>query len=269
VPAWDIAVPSRSGLPAGVTMAGFSGREDDLVEVGIVPRPAVMVMFNLGDVPLVVDRPMVLEFPDDPACAVLDRQYMLGGDLLVAPVFQEGGEVDYYVPEGTWTHLLSGETVTGPGWRRRLRQPAAAGPAGSGTATGARDDRPDYGWADRVTLRPYPRPDGGETGACVSDQHGRTAAEFTVRREGDRVRITARGNGGSGPRAWRVLPVGEQSAVPEQGGAQVEHTADGILVRAAVGTESLTLACRAGHCGYVGISRSPISVTSGRRHGGP
>ncbi|WP_285578919.1 AraC family transcriptional regulator [Actinoallomurus iriomotensis] len=55
VPAWDIAVPSRSGRPAGITMAGFSGREDDLVEVGIVPRPAVMVMFNLGDVPLVVD----------------------------------------------------------------------------------------------------------------------------------------------------------------------------------------------------------------------
>ena len=32
-------------------------------------------------------RPMMLEFPDDPACAHLDRQYMLGPDLLVAPVF--------------------------------------------------------------------------------------------------------------------------------------------------------------------------------------
>src|SRR3954452_14751239 len=30
-------------------------------------------------------RPMVLEFPDDPAVAHLDRQYMLGPDLLVAP----------------------------------------------------------------------------------------------------------------------------------------------------------------------------------------
>ena len=32
-------------------------------------------------------RAMVLEFGEDPACDCLDRQYMLGGSLLVAPVF--------------------------------------------------------------------------------------------------------------------------------------------------------------------------------------
>ena len=32
-------------------------------------------------------RPMALEFPHDPAAEYLDRQYMLGDDLLVAPVF--------------------------------------------------------------------------------------------------------------------------------------------------------------------------------------
>src|SRR5919112_1014238 len=31
-------------------------------------------------------RAMMLEFPDDPACAYLDRQYLFGPDLLVAPV---------------------------------------------------------------------------------------------------------------------------------------------------------------------------------------
>lgn len=31
-------------------------------------------------------RPMMLEFPDDPACDMLDRQYMLGDSLLVAPI---------------------------------------------------------------------------------------------------------------------------------------------------------------------------------------
>ncbi|WP_391595509.1 TIM-barrel domain-containing protein [Yersinia aldovae] len=35
-----------------------------------------------------VMRAMMLEFPDDPACDYLDRQYMLGDDLLVAPVFK-------------------------------------------------------------------------------------------------------------------------------------------------------------------------------------
>jgi alpha-D-xyloside xylohydrolase len=43
---------------------------------------------------------------------------MLGPALLVAPVFTETGEVDYYLPAGTWHHLLTGELATGPGWRR-------------------------------------------------------------------------------------------------------------------------------------------------------
>ncbi len=43
-------------------------------------------------------RPMVLEFPEDPATAYLDRQYMLGSDLLVAPVFAEDGEASSTSP---------------------------------------------------------------------------------------------------------------------------------------------------------------------------
>ena len=30
-------------------------------------------------------------------------QYMLGGNLLTAPVFREGGGVEYYLPEGKRT----------------------------------------------------------------------------------------------------------------------------------------------------------------------
>ena len=59
---------------------------------------------------LPVMRAMLLEFPDDPACATLDRQYMLGSSLLVAPVFTPEGDVEFYLPEGKWTHLLTGET---------------------------------------------------------------------------------------------------------------------------------------------------------------
>ena len=49
-----------------------------------------------------VMRPMVLEFQNDPVCAYLDKQYMLGSDILVAPVFSEGGTVEFYLPEGVW-----------------------------------------------------------------------------------------------------------------------------------------------------------------------
>jgi alpha-D-xyloside xylohydrolase len=63
-------------------------------------------------------RAMFMEFPDDPACAYLDRQYMLGPDLLAAPVFSEDGDVSYYLPEGEWTRFLTGETIQGGCWKK-------------------------------------------------------------------------------------------------------------------------------------------------------
>ena len=59
-------------------------------------------------------RAMVLEFPPGHPLRRLDRQYMLGGDLLVAPcLHQGGGHVDYYLPEGTWTSFLDNRVVEG------------------------------------------------------------------------------------------------------------------------------------------------------------
>jgi alpha-D-xyloside xylohydrolase len=65
-----------------------------------------------------VMRSMVLEFPDDPACRYLDRQYMLGSSLLVAPVFRRDNLAEYYLPNGRWTHLLTNESIIGGQWRR-------------------------------------------------------------------------------------------------------------------------------------------------------
>lgn len=42
-----------------------------------------------------VMRSMFVEFPDDPACRTLDRQYMFGPSMLVAPVFTYSGEISY------------------------------------------------------------------------------------------------------------------------------------------------------------------------------
>jgi alpha-D-xyloside xylohydrolase len=60
-------------------------------------------------------RAMFLEFPDDPTCRGLDRQYMLGDSLLVAPVFHDK-KAEYYLPPGKWTHLLTGEVRAGGSW---------------------------------------------------------------------------------------------------------------------------------------------------------
>jgi alpha-D-xyloside xylohydrolase len=63
-------------------------------------------------------RAMFLEFPDDPTAWTLDRQYMLGDSLLVAPVFSESGDVIFYLPEGRWTNWFTGEVKSGPRWVR-------------------------------------------------------------------------------------------------------------------------------------------------------
>ena len=58
-----------------------------------------------------VMRSMFVEFPDDPTCRTLDRQYMFGPNLLVAPVFTYSGDVEYYLPAGVWTNWFTGEMV--------------------------------------------------------------------------------------------------------------------------------------------------------------
>jgi alpha-glucosidase (family GH31 glycosyl hydrolase) len=60
-----------------------------------------------------VVRPMVMDYPADPLCHTLERQYMLGSSLLAAPVFSEDGYCDVYLPEGMFTDFFTGEVVQG------------------------------------------------------------------------------------------------------------------------------------------------------------
>jgi alpha-D-xyloside xylohydrolase len=130
-------------------------------------------------------RPMALEFPHDRGAAHLDTQYMLGRDLLVAPVFSASGEVEFYLPAGRWTNYFTGEVVQGGGWRTEkhgflslplyVRESAVL-------PIGARTDRPDYDYLDGLELRVYAGGDG-ETSIAVTAPDGREAT-FTVTRSG-------------------------------------------------------------------------------------
>jgi alpha-D-xyloside xylohydrolase len=155
-------------------------------------------------------RPMVLEIPEDRGGWDVDTQYLLGPSLLVAPVFSAEGDVDVYVPEGTWTSLLDGSTVTGPRWVRQrhgfeslplLVRPDTVLPLGADTGT------TDYDWADGVTLQLFQLADGHDSTVVVpaSDAGvGAADAEFHVRRTGDEVVVTT-----TSDRAW-ALRSGDQ-----------------------------------------------------------
>ncbi|MEU4252917.1 alpha-xylosidase [Amycolatopsis sp. NPDC026612] len=177
-------------------------------------------------------RAMVLEFPDDPACTHLERQYMLGESLLVAPVFSDDGAVSYYVPDGCWTDLLTGRKVRGPRWihdhRGFLELPVLVRPD-TVLPLGAVDSRPDYAYADGVTLCLYELSEGTRT-TTVGD------TVFVTHRRGDHVRIETP----EPPADWQILLVGVGTVSAVTGGA-VEPTEAGAVVRPAGGAVTLRI----------------------------
>jgi alpha-D-xyloside xylohydrolase len=149
-------------------------------------------------------RAMVLEFPNDPACDYLDRQYMLGPSLLVAPVFSPDGTVTYYLPEGRWTHFISGRVVDGGRWVQEkhdyLSLPLMARP-NSVIPVGANAERPDYDYADGVTLHVFEPEDGAPVTVRVPTLQGGVAMAAEVSRVGRQVRIRTEG----AARPWQAL----------------------------------------------------------------
>lgn len=62
-------------------------------------------------------RHLYLHYPADPNVLELDEQYLLGPDLLVAPVLRKKQTtVKTYLPEGQWKHFWSGEIYEGGQW---------------------------------------------------------------------------------------------------------------------------------------------------------
>ena len=161
---------------------------------------------------LPIMRPMVLAFPDDPTAAQLDRQYLLGSDLLVAPVFSASGEVDVYLPAGTWTAWLTGERVEGGRWRRE-RHGFDSLPLyvreGAVVPLGADEERPDGDHLAGLVLVVFPGPDGRrelEVGG----------ARFTVETDGAAVSAT-------GPAGGWLLRVGDVEVAAEAGTARIRR----------------------------------------------
>ena len=175
-------------------------------------------------------RAMVLEFPDDPACETLDRQYMLGPSLLIAPVFSEDGDVTLYLPEGRWTQILTGETVEGGRWRREkhsfLSLPVYAR-ANTLVAWGGRDDRPDYDFAEGAVFAAYALDERAEASAAIVDPAGAEAFRLTVRHDGAAIDVVA----SAADRAWTLrLPTGMRAAQAE--GVVLTHEGGAGVVRA-------------------------------------
>lgn len=185
---------------------------------------------HLRGIPLM--RAMVLEFggdDGDPTCDFLDRQFMLGDSLLVAPIFNPDGEALYYLPSGTWTHFLSGEQVTGGVWRRErydyFSLPLFAR-ENSIVPVGAFDNRPDYDYADGVTLHLFALQNQASASADVPALTGECAFRATASRTGDEIIARVEGSA-AGNWSWLLRGMGAVSTV--QGGRS-EETPEGVRI---------------------------------------
>lgn len=119
-------------------------------------------------------RAMLLEFPGDRTCLHLDQQYMLGPSLLVAPVFSARGDVQFYLPAGRWTSLLTGEVRVGPAWATEQHgfdslpifvRPGTVLPIG-------RSDSFEYDFQQPVEVREYELVPGESASATVYSHTG-------------------------------------------------------------------------------------------------
>ncbi|MGF7036356.1 alpha-D-xyloside xylohydrolase [Paenibacillus mucilaginosus] len=171
-------------------------------------------------------RAMLLEFGDDPTAGYLDRQYMLGDSVLVAPVFNEEGRVSFYLPQGRWTHLFTGETVEGGTWREEehgyMSLPIYVRP-GTLLPVGADASRPDYDYADGVELQLFELADGATAERVVYSTQAAEVLRVSVARSGGSLSVRAEGESAG---AWSLLLRGVDSAGAE--GAVAERTPLGV-----------------------------------------
>lgn len=88
----------------------------ELSELHRRARPLILRLWREArDTGMPVTRPLWLQFPGDPAAARRDQEWMLGPDVLVAPVVVEGARTrEVHFPPGCWRSPDTGETHRGP-----------------------------------------------------------------------------------------------------------------------------------------------------------
>jgi alpha-D-xyloside xylohydrolase len=162
---------------------------------------------HLTGIPMM--RAMLLEFPTDPGCDTLDRQYMLGDSLLVAPVFSFDGVVNYYVPEGRWTNFISGEIIEGPGWQCENHEfkslPLLVRP-NSVIPVGKINHRPDYDYGDGLTLQVYNFQDGVRKLVIIPTQTGDDDLIFEIERKNGELVVECSDDS----RSFQVIVIGKK-----------------------------------------------------------
>lgn len=171
-------------------------------------------------------RSMVLEYQDDPVCGYLDRQYMMGDSLLVAPIFNPDGKAEFYLPEGTWTNYLTGERKSGGKYVREVHGYFSIPlyqKENTIVASGCGDHGAEYDYADGVTFRIGYLTDGGQAATAVFNGKAEKESSIQAVRNGNVITIQVQAE-----KPCQILLTGEVAA--KVTGAEWSQTEQGVLL---------------------------------------
>ncbi len=140
-------------------------------------------------------RSMVMEFPHDRTCEYLDKQYMLGDAILVAPIFRDDGLAEYYLPEGRWTNFLNDEEYEGGHWIKErhsyLSIPMMV-KENSVIVLGEKSEGPEYDYGENAEIRIYALTEGGSAESVVYDMDQREVISVKAQKKNGRIHVSVR-----------------------------------------------------------------------------
>lgn len=182
-------------------------------------------------------RAMLFDFPQDPTCSMLDRQYMLGDSLLVAPIFSETGKVTYYLPAGKWTHLFTGEVVTGGTWRSEtydyMNLPLFV-KENTILPIGSNEHETEYEYVKDVCFHLYEIADQQTVSANIRNLKGELAGTITVTRNVETLTIE------TNIEQYSIRLNGHQSITATTSG-EIETSTTGVVVKPEQGVQKFKI----------------------------
>jgi len=139
-------------------------------------------------------RAMAVEFYGDAVCKHLDIQYMLGESLMVVPIFNEKGVAEFYLPEGIWTDIVSGETFEGARYHKRtcgyMQMPILAREK-SIIGFGNFDASSEYDFIEDSEFVVYAPNNDAKFSSDIYDSKGQKAVTLSVDKKGNTVNVKA------------------------------------------------------------------------------
>jgi alpha-D-xyloside xylohydrolase len=163
-------------------------------------------------------RAMIIAFSNDTSCKYLDQQYMLGDNLLIAPVMNEDGMAEFYVPEGTWYDVVTNDTYEGGKYYQRkcdyYQMPILARPNSIVTYGEFATNNVVYDYLQNAEVTIYSLEDGKTATASIYDSERNKLTDITATRNGNVINVTY----GKVDKSFKVVVAGTGKSVEAAAG---------------------------------------------------